>query len=48
MTDYAKPCPKCGEYYPGDCADWGCMDEKCECDGCEAYREMKGDDYDDC
>jgi len=37
MTDYAKPCPTCGMYYPGDCFERGCQDETCECDGCENY-----------
>ena len=40
MTDYAKPCPKCKMYYPGDCASYGCKDvENCPCDGCEIERD---------
>ncbi len=38
MTDeYAKPCKKCGQYYPGDCRLHGCKDELCTCDGCINY-----------
>lgn len=47
MSDRAHMCKKCGGYYPGDCAYFGCKDENCECDGCEALREMERDDYDD-
>lgn len=42
MTDYAKPCEKCGSYYPGDCATTGCKDlENCSCDGCEVVRHWR-------
>lgn len=32
--DYARPCVKCGMYYPGDCLNHGCKDVTCGCDGC--------------
>ena len=39
MSDYAKPCKKCGSYYPGDCATSGCKDlDNCSCDGCDVVR----------
>lgn len=42
--DYAKACPKCGGYYPGDCLHGGCMDRNCNCDGCQTYRAMSQDE----
>ena len=33
----AKPCPKCGGYYPGDCT----CGYNCNCDGCNTLREME-------
>ena len=46
MTDYAKPCPTCGMYYPGDCRERGCQDELCACDGCMSYDPWMWDDDD--
>jgi len=42
IDDYtmAKPCPKCGQYYPGDCRKFGCADPDCKCDGCIDDIEM--------
>ena len=39
--EYAKQCPKCNGYYPGDCFEWGCKDILCECDGCTALRSIE-------
>ena len=39
--EYAKPCPKCNGYYPGDCFDHGCKDPLCECDGCTILRSIE-------
>lgn len=39
MIDYAKPCPKCGQYYPSDCLKDGCKDVTCGCDGCVALED---------
>ena len=36
---YAKPCKKCGAYYPSDCFLDGCQDVTCECDGCLAMED---------
>lgn len=33
---YAKPCLKCGGYYPGDCS----CGPRCQCDGCKTLRAM--------
>jgi hypothetical protein len=33
----AKPCKKCGQYYPGDCLEFGCKSDLCLCDGCQSY-----------
>lgn len=38
MNNYAKPCPKCHGYYPGDCMNDGCKDINCECDGCMSFK----------
>ena len=38
MTEYAKPCEVCKQYYPGDCK---CDQETCPCDGCEALRYIE-------
>jgi hypothetical protein len=46
MSKMAKPCPKCGQYYPGDCFNDGCNDPKCECDGCLSLRDFVEDDED--
>ena len=41
-------CPKCGSYYPGDCATTGCKDlENCPCDGCEVVRHWRDNPDDD-
>jgi len=31
---FAKPCPRCGGYYPGDCS----CGLGCDCDGCQVLR----------
>ena len=35
----AKPCPKCNQYYPGDCFRDGCKEPTCKCDGCNIHFE---------
>jgi hypothetical protein len=41
----AKPCKKCGSYYPGDCATTGCKNlDNCPCDGCEIVRTWQEED----
>ena len=47
--EYAKPCPKCNQYYPGDCYHHGCGDDKCRCDGCIIHfsiSELSEEDFD--
>jgi len=47
MTKIAKPCKVCNEYYPGDCFEDGCRDDKCQCDGCNTYHDMiQGEELD--
>lgn len=50
MSDVmAKPCPECGQYYPGDCYHVGCGDDKCRCDGCIIHfsiSELSEEDFD--
>ena len=44
----AKTCPKCGCYYPGDCATYGCQDlDNCPCDGCEVVRHWRDNPEED-
>jgi len=44
----AKPCEKCGSYYPGDCATHGCKDvDNCPCDGCDVVRHWMAEDMAD-
>ena len=44
MTEMAKPCSECGQYYPGDCYHVGCGDDKCECDGCIIHFMIEEDE----
>jgi len=50
MTDeMAKPCPRCNQYYPGDCYHRGCKDETCRCDGCIIHfspSDLSEEDFD--
>jgi len=34
----AKPCAKCGGYYPGDCKCPNAYPGPCDCDGCQVLR----------
>jgi hypothetical protein len=36
-SEMAKPCPKCNQYYPGDCYHRGCKWDLCLCDGCQVH-----------
>jgi len=44
MSDMAKPCPECNQYYPGDCFHRGCKDEHCNCDGCIIHFMIEDDE----
>jgi hypothetical protein len=44
MSKMAKPCPQCGQYYPGDCYHVGCGDDKCKCDGCMIHFSIEEDE----
>jgi len=45
MSEMAKPCPLCHQYYPGDCYIEGCGDKDCRCDGCIIHFKIEeGDD----
>ena len=44
VIDQAIPCPKCKQYYPGDCFDDGCKDPLCQCDGCTTLRCIEYED----
>ena len=36
-VEFALPCPKCDQYYPGDCFRDGCKSDLCLCDGCQIH-----------